>query len=152
LRNVSLVAEIALPSGEVSGGVGPGLLDWPHAPTVFRAEGDGIESASADRLLIFDNGAHRGWSRVLEIDLVTQAVHWSWSGEPDRPLWSRVRGYVERLPGGNVLITESERGRALEVTRSGRIVWEFLNPDIVQTKSGPQRRRIYRMHADVGAE
>jgi hypothetical protein len=32
------------------------------------------------------------------------------------------------LPNGNTLITESDRGRAFEITRSGRVVWEYYNP------------------------
>jgi len=32
------------------------------------------------------------------------------------------------LPNGNTLITESENGKAFEVTPEGKIVWEFFNP------------------------
>ncbi|HSN89535.1 MAG TPA: hypothetical protein VL025_22425, partial [Thermoanaerobaculia bacterium] len=32
------------------------------------------------------------------------------------------------LPNGNTLLTESENGRAIEVTPEGRIVWELYNP------------------------
>jgi hypothetical protein len=35
---------------------------------------------------------------------------------------------AEVLPNGNTLITESDNGRAFEVTREGEIVWEFLSP------------------------
>ena len=35
---------------------------------------------------------------------------------------------AQRLPNGNTLITESDGGRALEVTPDRRIVWEFFNP------------------------
>jgi hypothetical protein len=52
-------------------------------------------------------------------------------------------GGIEALPNGNVLITESERGRAFEITRDGDIVWEFYNPDIDESKR--QRAAIYRV-------
>ena len=39
-----------------------------------------------------------------------------------------MRGDQQRLANGNTLITESEGGRLLEVTRDGEIVWEFINP------------------------
>ena len=42
-----------------------------------------------------------------------------------------VRGtdFVVRVfPNGNTLVTESDAGRAFEVTPSGEIVWEFLSP------------------------
>ena len=33
-----------------------------------------------------------------------------------------------RLPNANTLITESEAGRAFEVTPEKKIVWEYFNP------------------------
>jgi hypothetical protein len=43
------------------------------------------------------------------------------------PFLSIAQGAVQRLSNGNALISESARGRALEVTMSGEIVWEFYN-------------------------
>ncbi len=37
------------------------------------------------------------------------------------------------LPNGNVLITESNNGRILEVTRDHKIVWECRNPSRLET-------------------
>ena len=34
----------------------------------------------------------------------------------------------QRLPGGNVLVTESDNGRAFEITPDGDVVWDFYNP------------------------
>ena len=36
-------------------------------------------------------------------------------------------GKHEWLPNGNLLVTESEKGRAFEVDQQGNIVWEFVN-------------------------
>ena len=36
-------------------------------------------------------------------------------------------GTTQRLDNGNTLITESDFGRAFEVTSDGDIVWEFFN-------------------------
>lgn len=91
-----------------------------HQPTVV----DG-------RILLFDNkGGDEpgGRSRVLEIDPVTRRIVWSYEGTPDRPFHSDTCGSCQRLPNGNTLITESDYGRAFEVTRDGEIVWEYLNP------------------------
>lgn len=75
-------------------------------------------------ILLFDNlGAGAGRSRVIEVDPNTLRVRWQHGG-----FFSKTLGSCQRLPNGNTLITESENGRALEVTRSGRIVWEFHNP------------------------
>lgn len=139
LRNVSLIAEVSLPLGRITHSYGPGQLDWPHAPSCVESEG-GERS-----LLVFDNGTHRGWSRVVEVSRRTGEIEWEWRGTEERPLWSKVRGFAERLPGGNTLITESERGRAVEITRSGQVLWEFLNPELRRSADGVQRRRIYRL-------
>jgi Arylsulfotransferase (ASST) len=81
------------------------------------------------RLLLFDNiGAAKDRSRVLELDPLTGKVLWQYGGTRDVDLFTKTLGSCQRLPNGNTLITESENGRALEVTRDGRTVWEFYNP------------------------
>ena len=52
-------------------------------------------------------------------------------GTEEHPFYSRTLGSNQRLPNGNTLITESENGRAFEVTIEGNIVWEYLNPNSV---------------------
>ncbi len=146
LRNVNLVVEVDLPSGDLGRSFGPGTLDWPHAPTPV---------AGGERWLIFDNGKHRGWSRVIEVDPDRGEVTWTYPPGNARSLFSEVRGFAQRLPGGTTLITESERGRALEVNRAGDLLWEFWNPEVRRAGDGREaRRRIYRMTAvppsDVG--
>lgn len=80
-------------------------------------------------LLLFDNtGAGPGRSRVLEIEPASGKVVWQYGGTPAEDLFSKTLGSCQRLTNGNTLITESENGRALEVTRDKRVVWEFYNP------------------------
>ncbi|MBL6756477.1 MAG: hypothetical protein ISQ11_08710 [Planctomycetes bacterium] len=146
LRNVDLVVEVDLPSGALGRSFGPGTLDWPHAPTPVNG---------GERWLIFDNGKHRGWSRVIEVDPEQGEIAWSYPPDGARTLFSEVRGFAQRLPGGTTLITESERGHVLEVNRAGDLLWEYWNPEVRRTGDGREaRRRIYRMTAvppsDVG--
>ena len=84
----------------------------------------------AGNILIFDNGFNGGWprenrgySRVLEIDPVTQTIVWSY--DPDPAFDSPIRSGAQRLPNGNTLVSASQENRAFEVTPSGEIVWEF---------------------------
>jgi hypothetical protein len=80
-------------------------------------------------LLLFDNtGAGLERSRVLEIEPASGKVVWQYGGTPAEDLFSKTLGSCQRLPNGNTLITESENGRALEVTHDKRVVWEFYNP------------------------
>jgi hypothetical protein len=75
------------------------------------------------RLLLFDNlGSPRG-SRVLEFDPQTLAFPWSYSGDADAAFFSRIRGMAQRLPNGNTLVVNSDRGEAFEVTPGREVVW-----------------------------
>jgi hypothetical protein len=77
-------------------------------------------------ILLFDNlGSMRRASRVLEIDPLTQEILWSFGGTSSDDLFSETVGWVQRLPGGNTLITESNFGRVIEVTPEDRVVWEY---------------------------
>lgn len=89
-------------------------------------------------LLVFDNKGHRGHSKVLECDPLTQEVIWVYGDSPAHPLSSPTCGSCQALPSGHVLITESDNGRVLEVDRQGLIVWEFRNP----RRAGPDSEFI----------
>lgn len=95
-----------------------GLWHQQHQPTVLP---DG-------RMLVLDNEAGPGVSRVLELDPLTQEIFWTYEGGVDGPFYTSTCGSNQRLPNGNTLITESDAGRAFEVLRDGTIVWEFVNP------------------------
>jgi hypothetical protein len=132
LRELSLVAIVDPDREAVVWRWGRRILDRPHHPSVLPN----------GNLLIFDNGAIRGWSRVIEVVPPLGRIVWTYQGDPPESFFSRVRGSSQYLPNGNVLITESTKGRVFEVTRAGEIVWDFWNPD--ETEGG-ERRQIYRM-------
>ncbi|MEM7201083.1 MAG: arylsulfotransferase family protein [Planctomycetota bacterium] len=95
-----------------------GMWEFQHEPSLV----DG------GRILLFDNRGHGGDSKVIEFDPATQEVTWSYRSSPEQQLFSAFLGASHRLENGNTLIVESTQGRALEVTRAGEIVWEYLNP------------------------
>ena len=84
-------------------------------------------------ILIFDNNwAAEGVvseSKVIEFNPITKKIVWLYKGDEEHPFYSRTLGTNQRLPNGNTLITESESGRAFEVTTEGQIVWEYVNPN-----------------------
>ena len=131
-RNLDRVAVIDIDRGAIAWSSGAGVLDGQHHASLLPN----------GNVLAFDNGRGRGWSRVVELDAAGELV-WAWSGATPASLFSRLQGSAEALPGGNVLITESQRGRALEVTPDGVVVWEYLNPDVDPDRGA--RRSIYRM-------
>jgi outer membrane protein assembly factor BamB len=79
-------------------------------------------------LLLFDNKGLGKASRILEIDPVTGETRWQYVGSDAEPFFTGTCGIADVLPNDNVLITESDNGRAFEVTRAGEIVWEFRSP------------------------
>jgi hypothetical protein len=80
-------------------------------------------------LLVFDNRGHNGESKVIEYDPTSMEVVWMYAGDRDHPFFTNAGGANQRLPNGNTLITESDNGRAFEVTPGGQIVWEYWNPE-----------------------
>lgn len=133
LRNLDLVVVIDLAAPAITWSFGPGNVERQHQASLLEN----------DHVLIFDNGRERRHSRVVEVDPTRHAIVWEYSGTPAGSLRSRSQGGAEFLPGGNVLIVESERGRAIEVTREGEIVWEYLHPELDAARGA--RASIYRM-------
>jgi len=139
VRNLNQIVKIDYPSGDVqwilgdNGDFGEGLLHHAHDPE-FLPNGN---------ILLFDNGIHSSiptvGSRVIEIaydpDKGTSEVVWQYSDFP--PVIDTVLGDADRLPNGNTLIASGTHGRLLEVTPSGRKVWEL------QLSSGIENR-IYK--------
>ncbi|MEZ5063490.1 MAG: arylsulfotransferase family protein [bacterium] len=132
-RNLDLVAVLDPESETIEWTFGPGELDWPHQPAL----------TSRGTVLVFDNGAHRGWSRIVEVDPDSREIVWEYGSERAGDFFSRTMGSVQPLPNGNVFVSESERGRAFEITPRGDIVWEFFNPDLDETAR--TRGTFYRM-------
>ena len=127
LREVDIVA-IVDPVREVVEWAARGPWDAQHQPTL-------LEDGS---LLMFDNRGAEGTARALEFDLANGERTWEYAGAEGERLMSPEAGSCQRLAGGTTLITESERGRAIEVTRDGEVVWEFLSPH----RAGPQRNLV----------
>ncbi|MFT7699929.1 MAG: hypothetical protein ACI8S7_001763 [Candidatus Krumholzibacteriia bacterium] len=102
-----------------------GMWQAQHQPTL-------LENGN---LLIFDNQGHFGQSKVVELDPLTQQIVWEFSNSSEAPFYSETCGSSQRLENGNTLITESDNGRAFEISAAGDIVWEFRNPQRTGTEN-----------------
>lgn len=133
LRNQSALVVVDLEQQRVVWALSGGMFSEQHEPTLLEN----------GHLLIFDNtgpmqvrgGTYEG-SRVIEFDPFTQQIFWQYPGKTGQKFLSRRMGDVQRLPNGNTLVVESEGGRALEITPSLEIVWEFHNPHRATTPDG----------------
>ncbi len=79
-------------------------------------------------ILLFDNGLTLKRSRAVEVDPRTNSIVWQYQAPRPQDFFSFSRGSVQRLPGGNTLICNSNSGVAFEVTPEGSVVWEFHCP------------------------
>lgn len=117
-RSLDTIGVIDRPGGEIVWAWGPGELDGQHKPHV-------LENGN---LLVFDNGTERGFSRVIEVDPLTEEIEWEYAADPPEEFYSPYISGAQRLPNGNTLICEGSESRLFEVTDGGEIVWEFENP------------------------
>lgn len=117
IRNISMIGILDMQAEEVVWALSGQWLAQ-HDPTLL-ADGS---------ILLFDNQGNNGMSKVIEFDPFTQAIEWAYEGTPENGFYSETSGTAHRLPNGNTLIVESNSGRAFEVTRQNRIVWEYYSP------------------------
>ena len=115
-----------------------GRLEGPHAPMMLPN----------GHILIFDNGRYRQWSRLIEIDPRTLRIVWEYSL---KNFYSCDQGYMQKLPNGNLLVTESLRGHVFEITPDKQVVWEYYYHEEVDTTDSVDEKEpgpwnsIYRM-------
>lgn len=121
---------------------GTGKLVWTWGPAEIQRQHHATLLDNG-HILLFDNGIERGYSRVIEIDPATKRIVWEYRTPEAKDFFSFRRGAAQRIPNGNTLITESDRGRAFEVSPDGKIVWEFFNPDV--HPKNKKRAIIYRL-------
>jgi hypothetical protein len=124
------------------------VFDWSRHRVVWSWGQDQISGPhdaqvlENGHILLFDNGISRGWSRAMEIDPLTEEIIWEYHGQPPESFFTVGRGSAQRLPNGNTLVAESDRGRAFEVTTDGQVVWEFICP---HRSNWGERAAIVRM-------
>lgn len=130
LRELDTVVVLDPQSGDIRWAMrGP----WRHAHDA------GVTPAGT--LTFFDNRGNLGAgdaSRVIEIDPATGGLLWSYSGGAEHPFSSTILGTQQMLANGNVLIAESMGGRAFEVTRDGKLVWQYVATPIKGSQFAPE--------------
>jgi hypothetical protein len=131
LRNVNQIAVLDWQSGDILWSWGEGRLEWPHHPTLL----------DNGHILLFDNGVRRGSSRVVEMDPRSGEIVWQYRANPPEAFYSYGRGSAQRLPNGNTLICESDKGCVFEITPQGERVWVWWNPLMKRDRHGT----VYRM-------
>ena len=79
-------------------------------------------------ILVFDNG--KEISRVIEINPKTNKIEWEYDGGPAKTdkakFYSPFISGARRLKNGNTLITDGMHGHIFEVTKTGKVVWDYF--------------------------
>jgi hypothetical protein len=136
LRNLDLIAVLNLQARSVLWFWGPGELSGQHQPSALPG----------GNVLVFDNGQTAGRSRTIEIDPSTGSIVWQYTADPPDSFFSAMAGGCELLDNANVLITDAQAGRAIEVTRGGQTEWG-VQIHKTESRTATSRSSIYRMSA-----
>jgi hypothetical protein len=145
-----------------------GQHDAHWIPKGLPGEGD---------IMVFNNGTNRPGGNFSSIDVITPPVDangnyvletgqaygpsgltWSYVANPPTSFYSPNVSGAQRQPNGNTLICEGQPGHFFEVTPSGKVVWDYVNPVRAtgpatqgQTPNGNSVFRIYRYASDYPA-
>ncbi len=106
-----------------------GATQFQHDPdfqedgtiTVFDNRGSEIAGPANNWL------GDRGGSRIIAIKPDVFEYQTLYQPGARNKFYTPRRGKHQRLDNGNLLITETDAGRAFEVTPSGDIVWQYVN-------------------------
>jgi hypothetical protein len=122
-RNLNMVA-VTSPDGR--------RVKWSHTGTFVRQHDPDFQPDGT--ITVFDNhtdgtldGTREGGSRIVRIDPATDASSVVYGGREGQHYYSPERGTHQMQPGGGVLVTEAQAGRAFETDAAGQIVWEYVN-------------------------
>jgi len=122
-RNLNALYIVARPEGDVVWQHLEGL-DYQHEAIMIPPGTRG-----AGNILLFNNGYHDlekyRQSAIVELNPVDKKVVWKYRR---RGFYSSTGGTQQTLPNGNLLVTSSQGGRVFELTRDGRIVWQWSPP------------------------
>ena len=137
---------------------GLGLVKLDKDSNVTWAKRNGAQHDAREladgRVMLFDNGGARRGSAIQTFSVTSHELVDEYRGTAEHPFYSRTCGTAQPLPNGNTLITESDNGRAFEITADGAIVWEFYNPH----RAGPQDEfiatlfRVDRVESKKGSD
>ena len=130
-RNVNQIAVLEQGTYRILWSWGGDELEWPHQPTLLPN----------GRILIFDNGVEREFSRVIELEPLSGEIIWGYTAPTPKEFYTRAGGSAQRLPNKNTLICETNEGRVFEVNRDNEVVWLWLNPASWRDR----RETVYRM-------
>ena len=74
-----------------------------------------------------EDGSLFGGSKIVSVNPANGKTDVLYQGHVDQRIYTSSMGDHQILDNGNILITESNAGRIIEVNADGQIVWEYIN-------------------------
>jgi len=87
---------------------------------------DGNTISVFDNHLTYEPGVPQQ-SRIMMFNASEGTSEVYYQGTESQPFYTFIMGKKQWLQNGNLLMTESTKGRAFEIDRDGEIVWQYLN-------------------------
>lgn len=130
------------------------ILDPTTNTVVWEYQNDDLSGQHDAQLLdngnviVFSNGVYNSdlhHSKILEINPQSKEIVWRYIAKDDfTSFFSPHMGGVQRLPSGNTLICEGNKGCLFEITPDGDIVREFVSPHFVNSSQFGQINWLFR--------
>lgn len=123
LRHPSLVFVFDPESGKVKWHASESFIHQ-HDPDFLGNGWIGVFDNNTD---LAGRGKMLGGSRIVALQPHTDSTAIKFPTEHSDSFYTSVRGKWQQLENGNMLLTESDPGRVVEVTPKGRTVWEWIH-------------------------
>jgi len=123
LRNINTVLVVD-PETLALKFISTGAVVRHHDPDFMAGD---VISIFDNRTFTLDGPDATPASRIIEINAATGARRTVLGDRPASAFFTNIMGTHQRLPNGNILINESERGRILEFTPDGTLAFAYDN-------------------------
>jgi len=108
------------------------LVKWYQVgPWIQQHDADFQENGT---ITVFDNardgsedGSVFGGSKIISVDPSNGRTEILYQVQDGELMYTSAQGDHQIFRNGNILITETNSGRVIEVDVNGRIVWEYIN-------------------------
>jgi hypothetical protein len=108
------------------------------APFIYQHDpdftGEGWIGVFDNNPSLVRNGRMIDKSRILSIQTHADSVAVLYPTHHAGPFFTEVQGKWQKLENGNMLLTEAQKGRVVEVSPSGRTVWEWTHRSSYNSK------------------
>ena len=118
MRHLDTIAIVDVDEEKVKWMWGMGELEGPHHPTILENK----------NILVLDNGIYREYSRIIEVNPVTEEIEWEYTTQPPTKFYTPGRGTVQKMPNGNYFICNADSAQLFEINKNKEIIWEYTKP------------------------